>query len=147
MHKITLIFGSVYGSAHYVATEMEKALRQLGHEVDLIEEPSAQQIAAADILLIVTSTTGEGELPIRLHPLLQALQSKRVTLEGLSYALVALGDSSYTHYCGGGRSLASALDACGAAALAPALELDTSHCLNPEDEALPWALRLIEEHT
>lgn len=147
MQKIKLIFGSVYGNAHFIATELSRALENAGHSVELLEQPTLQQLKLASPLLIVTSTTGEGELPVRLQPLLRSLQQPNTLTPQLKYALIALGDSTYQHYCGGGRALARALDQCGAQSLAPALELDACHCLNPEDEALPWALKLIKENT
>ena len=147
MQKINIVFGSVYGSAHFVATELGKALEQLGHPIELFEQPTLPLINSGTPLVIVTSTTGDGELPMRLQPLLQALQRPDTQTPKLKFALVALGDSTYPLYCGGGRALVSALEQCGAKALAPTLELDACHCLNPEDEALPWALKLIKENT
>lgn len=146
MSAITLIYGSVYGSAHYVATELARVLGERGCEVALHEQPEPRHLHLDRPLLVVTSTTGDGELPSRLQPLLQQLQRQAPDLRGLRFALVALGDSSYQHYCGGGRALAAALERCGATAIAPSLELDACHCLNPEDEALPWALQLLEEN-
>lgn len=147
MQKINIVFGSVYGSAHFIATELGKALEKAGHSIELFEQPTLHLLNPAYPLLIVTSTTGDGELPMRLQPLLQALQRPNTQTPNLKYALIALGDSTYSHYCGGGRALAHAFEQCGAQALVPALELDACHCVNPEDEALPWALKLIEENT
>ena len=147
MQKINIVFGSVYGSAHFIATELGKVLEKAGHSIELFEQPTLPLLNPAYPLLIVTSTTGDGKLPMRLQPLLQDLQRPNTQTPNLKYALIALGDSTYPHYCGGGRALAHALEHCGAQALAPALELDACHCLNPEDEALPWALKLIEENT
>ena len=146
MKPINLVYGSVYGSAHYVMSQLQKTLEAAGHCTQLLEQPQPQQLNTECLLIVVTSTTGNGELPTRLQPLLQQLEHSKKGLTGLHYALVALGDSSYTHFCGGGRKLAQALDACGAQALAPALEIDANHCINPEDEALPWILKRIEEH-
>jgi len=147
MQKIHIAFGSVYGSAHYVATELRKTLEADGYQTELWEQPTLPQINCETPLIVVTSTTGDGELPQRLQPLLKSLQRADTRTPDLRFALIALGDSTYQHYCGGGRALTRALEQCGAQALAPSLELDACHCLNPEDEALPWAIKLIKENT
>lgn len=141
-----MIYGSVFGNAHYVVRQLERTFQVAGHRTHLLEQPSARQISRKQLLMVVTSTTGAGELPARLQPLLHTLETTEIDLSGLKYALISLGDSSYTHFCGGGRRLAKALDQRGARALAPALEIDAEHCINPEDEALPWALKQIEEN-
>ncbi len=148
MRKLNLVYGSVFGSAHYVAVQLQKTFENTGFRAQLLEQPTLVQLNPVYPLLVVTSTTGKGELPERLQPLLRTLQQKTTRdIKGLKYAMIALGDRSYDNYCGGARSLAAALDAAGAIALAPALEIDACQCINPEDEAVPWALKLIEEKT
>ena len=57
----------------------------------------------------------------------------------------ALGDSSYGDtYCGGGLSLDQALSEAGAEQMAEPLQLDALETVTPEDDAVPWAVELIE---
>jgi len=59
-------------------------------------------------------------------------------LKGLRYALIAMGDSSYTHFCGAGRHLDGLLQELGAAQVIPPLELDATLHDEPERVALGW---------
>ncbi len=146
MPDFNLIYGSVYGSAHYVAKQIQSVLESAGHSIRLLEHPTLAQLTLDRGLIVVTSTTGDGELPQRLQPLLKALLQEPPSLDSLRFVLVSLGYSSYQSYCGGGRQLSQALISAGALALAPSLELDANIHLNPEDEAVPWVLKLIEEN-
>ena len=71
MSRILLIAGSVFGAAHALADEITTALEERNHSVKRPENPQAEDLAAGDFdwLLVVTSTTGVGELPDELVPL------------------------------------------------------------------------------
>lgn len=128
-----------------MANHIHKNLVEKGWAAEIIEQPLLKQINNNTPLLIITSTTGNGELPARLQPLHDALQHPSANTIELRYALLALGDSTYPNFCGGGRMLAKALDRSGATAMASSLELDACFCINPEDQALPWVLNFLED--
>ena len=64
MTKIAIAVGTVYGGAKLVAEEVQNALENHGHEVELLEEAQAADLENddIDILLVCTSTTGAGGL-------------------------------------------------------------------------------------
>jgi len=68
-------------------------------------------------VLLVAATTGEGDVPDGARALAKAL--KPGTAAGARVALLALGDRSYAHFCGGGEALRAALLAAGAAEAMP----------------------------
>ena len=57
-----------------------------------------------DIVLLVTSTQGEGEPPEEAVPLYKLLFGKKAPdLSKLSFAVLGLGDSSYPKFCQAGK--------------------------------------------
>ncbi|HRC73365.1 MAG TPA: flavodoxin domain-containing protein [Candidatus Competibacter sp.] len=57
--------------------------------------------------LLIVSTTGEGEVPDPARPFLNRLRA--ADLNGTSFNLLALGDSRYASFCGGGQRVRAAL--------------------------------------
>ncbi|MFQ6371273.1 flavodoxin [Shewanella sp. YIC-542] len=140
MKKINIVFGSVYGSAQYVAETLEGALHDAGWQVQFW--PSEQLAAFVppedELLLVVTSTTGDGDLPENIMPWFSMMKERAPYLPGLSYAVVALGDSSYNTFCGGGKQVDALLGELGAKRVGSRLEIDACETMEPETEALTW---------
>lgn len=148
MAKISIAVGTVYGGAKLVAEEIQSALENLEHEVTLLEDARGGDLESDDIdlLLICTSTTGAGELPEEIQGLLNDLVDAPPRIVGLKFAVIALGDSSYGDtYCGGGLSLDNALTEAGAEQIAEPLQLDALETVTPEDDAVPWAVDLVQQ--
>ncbi|HEY0103548.1 MAG TPA: sulfite reductase subunit alpha [Brevundimonas sp.] len=82
------------------------------------------QIAAARALLILASTTGEGDPPDSASRFVRQVMSGTQDLTGVEYGLLALGDSSYRDFCGFGRALDGWLLRSGARALFDRVEVD-----------------------
>lgn len=140
MAKIGVFVGSVYGNAQMVAEEAQKILQQQGHRVELFDEPmltdwDAYQQAS---VLIITSTTGQGDLPDTIRPLFKALQNAGHHYPALHYGLIALGDRNYEHFCGAGHSFDDLLQRLEAQQVGELLEIDAAEVEEPEVYALPW---------
>jgi MioC protein len=140
MAKIALIVGSVYGAAQYVAEEAQPLLTGLGHEVARYEEAKLDEVLSfnADIWLLISSTTGQGDIPDNLLPFFLDVQSRFPLLSGKKFAVIALGDSSYDTFCGAGEQLRELLLEIQGTELAPMLRIDAGETLEPETIALPW---------
>ena len=63
-------------------------------------------------VLIIGATTGEGDLPDGAARFVARLTPESLT--GVRFALIALGDRRYVHFCGGAETLRSALLEAGA---------------------------------
>jgi len=81
-------------------------------------------LAASGSALFVASTTGEGDPPDPALPFLRDVLDARTPLHGLRYAVLALGDRSYRHYCGFGHRLDQRLRQAGATPLFDLVEVD-----------------------
>jgi len=138
MAQIDIVVGTVYGAAMLVAETLADELTRQGHQIALHEEARLADIDSSRFLLLVSATTGQGDIPPNLQPFASELADKAPWLKGLRYALIAMGDSSYTHFCGAGRQLDIMLRELGATSIFPALELDATVHDEPEQVALTW---------
>jgi len=89
--------------------------------------------------LIVTSTTGSGELPEGLLPIYQDLDSQAAKLINKPFAVIALGDSSYgDSFCAAGKMMDEKLADLGGQRLLPLLTLDALQYFQAGDGAEEW---------
>ncbi|MFM5637836.1 flavodoxin [Aeromonas veronii] len=138
MAQIDIVVGTVYGAAMLVAETLADELERKGHHCTLHEEARLVDIDPGRFLLLVSATTGQGDIPTNLQPFASELADKAPWLKGLRYALIAMGDSSYDHFCGAGRRLDGLLQELGATRVIPSLELDATVHDEPEQVALSW---------
>ncbi|MFO6299230.1 flavodoxin [Rahnella selenatireducens] len=141
MAEVGIFVGTVYGNALLVAEEAETVLKSQGHDVKLFEEGTleAWQYYRHHFVLVVTSTTGQGVLPDTIAPLYAAIRDTVGYQPELRYGIIALGDSSYDHFCGGGHKLDDLLQEQGASRIGEMLEIDAMETAEPETVAIPWA--------
>lgn len=147
MAKIALIVGSVYGGAQYVAEQAQALLTGMGHELMLYEEPVLDDILTFNpqLWLVITSTTGQGDIPDNLLPFYLDVKNRFPLLTGKQFAVIALGDSSYDTFCGAGEQLRELLLEIQGTELAPMLRIDACETLEPENVALPWLEQQLRE--
>ncbi|MEC5317900.1 flavodoxin [Brenneria populi subsp. brevivirga] len=140
MAQIGIFVGTVYGNALLVAEEAENILRERGHEVKVYEDASLESFLSyrEHDVLVVTSTTGQGDLPDAIAPLYAALREQGGYQPELRYGLIALGDSSYENFCGGGRRFDALLQEIGAKRIGEILEIDATEHPEPEVISCPW---------
>ncbi|ATO31937.1 Sulfite reductase [NADPH] flavoprotein alpha-component [Dickeya dianthicola] len=140
MAQVGIFVGTVYGNALLVAEEAESLLKAHGHEVKIFEEASVDDWLAysQQTVLVVTSTTGQGQLPESIVPLYEALREKVGYQPDLRYGLIALGDSSYDNFCGGGHQFDALLQEMGAKRVGELLEIDATEHPEPEVVSCPW---------
>ncbi|CAM5615096.1 MAG: flavodoxin [Pseudomonas sp.] len=145
--KVAILSGSVYGSAEDVARHAERQLKAAGF--DAWHDPRAQlpQVLefAPQALLVVTSTTGMGELPDSFVPLYSAIREQFPAWHGLPGGVIALGDASYGDtFCGGGELVRELFAELGVREVQEMLRIDGSETVTPEVDAEPWLARFAE---
>lgn len=138
--KIAIVSGSVYGAAEDVARRAAQVLTQAGFDAWHKPVVTLDELLSfsPEALLVVTSTTGMGELPGNIQDLYYALRERFPAWSALPGALIALGDSSYDVFCGGGEQMRELLLELGVREVLPMLRLDASETVTPEDDAMPW---------
>ncbi|PKH19986.1 flavodoxin [Enterobacterales bacterium CwR94] len=138
MAKIGIFVGTVYGNALLVAEEAQEILQSAGHEVGVFEDPTFENWTAYQdqVALIVTSTTGQGDLPDSIRELFAALQDQYQP--SLRYGVIALGDSSYDDFCGAGKKFDALLQEQAAQRVGDVLLVDAGEYPEPEEVTSPW---------
>ncbi|KAF1050550.1 MAG: hypothetical protein GAK43_02764 [Stenotrophomonas maltophilia] len=140
--KVAILSGSVYGTADEVARHAQKLLAAAGLDASHLPRATLEDLRtfAPQALLVVTSTTGLGELPDNLQPLYYALRDQLPgEFRGLPGAVLGLGDSSYGDtYCGGSELIRELFGELGVSEVVPMLRVDASETVTPESDAEPW---------
>lgn len=125
--NIHIISASQTGNARGVAKQLSEKLTALGvaHQHSHAADFKPKSLAENDIILLVTSTQGEGEPPeeaVSLHKFLHGKKAPK--LNDLRFAVLGLGDSSYPKFCGAAREFDAKLAELGATRLADLGECD-----------------------
>lgn len=123
---LLVAFASQTGQAEELAWMTAASLSNAGvpARVALLGDLEPGELRAARRVLIVASTTGEGDGPDAMSWFARKHMTAPADLAGLSYALLALGDRSYADFCGFGRALDSWLQRSGATPLFDRVEVD-----------------------
>lgn len=138
MADIGIFVGTMYGNALLVAEEAEAILSGLGHKAKVFEDPEIQdwEPYSGKYVLVVTSTTGQGDLPDSIVPLYEGM--KDMYQPHLRYGIIALGDSTYANFCGGGKTFDALLQEQGARRIGDMLMIDASEDPEPESVSNLW---------
>jgi sulfite reductase (NADPH) flavoprotein alpha-component len=137
--RVLVAHASQTGFALELAERTAQVLRDAGVPVDVasLGRVDAARLAACPRLLAIASTTGEGDAPDPALAFVSGAMAAPVALGGLAYAVLALGDRSYGHFCGFGHAVDSWLRASGATPLFDLVEVDNGD---------PAALRHWQHH-
>lgn len=121
---VLVAYASQTGFAEELANATAKALAEAGVPA-VLRDLSA--VTAADLsgrALFVVSTTGEGDAPDSARAFIRDVMRDGVDLSPLRYGVLALGDSSYAHFCAFGAGLDGWLGRTGARPLFQRVEVD-----------------------
>jgi sulfite reductase (NADPH) flavoprotein alpha-component len=134
---LDILFGTQTGNAEEVANEAAELAKSKGFaprvaELDAVE---MDQLAAMENLIVVISTYGEGEMPDNAELFWESLSAPTAPrLENLNYGVLALGDTSYEHFCQAGKLIDTRLEQLGAKRLGARVDCDVDF----EDAASAW---------
>ena len=118
--RVTVLSASQTGNARRVAESLHAQLAAAGVEARLVgvADFKSKTLPDEDIVLLVTSTQGEGEPPEEALPLYKLLFGKKApNLGKLTFAVLGLGDSSYPKFCQAGQDFDAKLADLGASRL------------------------------
>ena len=76
MAEVGIFVGTMYGNSLLVAEEAEAILSGLGHKATVYEDPQVNdwESYTGKYVLVVTSTTGQGDLPDSIVPLYEGIK-------------------------------------------------------------------------
>jgi sulfite reductase (NADPH) flavoprotein alpha-component len=121
-----VVYASQTGNAEYLARQTAATLSTGGLSARAlpISGLDAATLSAATRALFIASTYGEGDSPDDAARFAGVTMAGSPDLSRLHYAVLALGDSSYTNYCGFGRALDAWLASHGATPLFARIDVD-----------------------
>ncbi|MCT9845697.1 NADPH-dependent assimilatory sulfite reductase flavoprotein subunit [Leclercia adecarboxylata ATCC 23216 = NBRC 102595] len=140
---ITLISASQTGNARRVAEALRDDLLAAKLNVNLVNagDYKFKQIASEKLVVVVTSTQGEGEPPEEAVALHKFLFSKKAPkLAGTAFAVFGLGDSSYEFFCQSGKDFDSKLAELGGERLLDRVDTDVEY----QAAAAEWRARIVD---
>ncbi|MFH3005110.1 NADPH-dependent assimilatory sulfite reductase flavoprotein subunit [Klebsiella aerogenes] len=140
---ITLISASQTGNARRVAEALRDDLQAAQLNVKLVNagDYKFKQIAGEKLLVVVTSTQGEGEPPEEAVALHKFLFSKKAPkLNGTAFAVFGLGDTSYEFFCQSGKDFDSKLAELGGERLLDRVDADVEY----QAAAAEWRARVVD---
>ena len=135
--SLTILYGSQTGNAKGVASAIkaQAEARSLPVTLTSMADYKPKQLKKESHLLVVVSTYGEGEPPESAVDLFEQLKKGKVgKLEGLKFAVLGLGDSSYEFFCQTGKDFDGFLAKAGAERIHELASLDVDY----QDAAKAW---------
>jgi len=119
-NRFLLVYGSETGQAKAIAQDIADKSSAHGLTADLQDAEGVDRkfkLVNEPLLVLVSSTTGEGEPPNNIAKMLRRLRNKALKedhLANLSYTILGLGDTNYTQFCQCPKDFHSRFQALGA---------------------------------
>lgn len=145
--NLTILVGTMTGTAEMVAQEAQTALETAGHagSIRMMDDLDATVFAGGGVFLICTSTYGQGDVPDNAQEFIASLERERPDLSAVTYGVIALGDLTYKDtFCEGGLRFDALLTELGARRVGEVLKHDASSGTLPEEVAAQWIVPWVE---
>src|SRR5580693_4904246 len=140
---ITILVGTMTGTAEMVAQEVQQALETSGHQANIrvMDGLDASVFDGGGPFLICTSTYGNGDVPDNAQSLFNSLETEKPDLKDVTYGVIALGDTTYKDtFCQGGIRFDKMLTELGAGRAGDMMMHDASSGTLPEELAAQWVV-------
>ena len=148
--EITILVGTMTGTADMVAQEVQQALETAGHQVQIkqMDGLDAGVFQGGGTFLLCTSTYGNGDVPDNAQGLFNSMETGKPDLSRVTYGIIALGDTTYKDtFCQGGKRFDQLLTELGATRAGEMLMHDASSGTLPEELAAQWVVPWVETLT
>lgn len=123
--RILILYGSETGTAEGFARQGARKLKAFSPKVMALDDYDCNNLAQEKLLLIVTSTFGNGEMPGNGKKFFNWLkQQEKGSLKGLNYSIMAIGSTVYEKFCAAGIALDKILAKTGANCIVPLHKAD-----------------------
>lgn len=139
---VLIAFGTETGNCKQLAEDLAVDCRSQGIAVELADlaRVKPRQLSRTPYLVVIVATHGDGDPPETMVPFYEAFMGDGApALSELQFSVLALGDSTYDHFCVTGRQLDERLEGLGATRLLPRVECDVDYA----KPAREWMDRLL----
>jgi uncharacterized iron-regulated membrane protein/flavodoxin len=129
-NSVLILFGTVTGNAESLAQRTAEVIARRGFDVRVkdMAHYTVDALSQESCVVIITSTYGNGEPPDDAAPFWEGVvQRDGLNLRGIKFSVLALGNSTYDHFCKCGRDLDAALERHGATRLYPRVDCDVDY--------------------
>jgi sulfite reductase (NADPH) flavoprotein alpha-component len=141
--KLLVLYATESGNSEALAAKAKQEAAKLGFaaRVQDVADIDVQSLKEAGTIIAIISTWGDGEPPQRAAPFFRTLMGDAAPrLDGVKFAVLALGDSSYAQFCESGRQVDARFETLGATRVAARIDLD----LDYEAGAKTWLTTTLE---
>jgi sulfite reductase (NADPH) flavoprotein alpha-component len=107
MAKLNILYASEMCNAIDVADNTYLLASEKGLDAEQFEmnDVSMKVLQEMTKVLVVKSSTGDGDLPMMGEDFCDALSCSNINIEGIEYSVCALGYRSYFNFCGEAKRL------------------------------------------
>lgn len=142
--RLTILYGSQTGNARRLAEKLGRSATSSGFSARVVaaDDYNVRELKSERLVYLVVSTQGEGDPPDHARGFYDFVMSKRIPrLDGLHFAVLGLGDNSYSKFCQVGRDLDARLEDLGATRVVGRGDAD----VDIDTIADPWLERALSE--
>ncbi|MEJ6393592.1 flavodoxin domain-containing protein [Gymnodinialimonas sp. 2305UL16-5] len=143
--NIQFLYGTETGTAEILCEDIEADLGD-GYSctVTSLADVDPTEMNGDAFYIIVSSTYGNGDLPMAAQPFYDKLDAKKPDLSKVRFAIFGLGDMVFSEtFAFGSKLLMEKLLECGAKMVGERGIHDASSPDMPEDIAVPWAQEIM----
>ena len=140
---LTILYGTETGNSTETAKALAALARDKGLSPELFDMSAykPRRLKDEQDVLVIVSTYGEGDPPQPAVGFFEFVEGSRASrLEGVRFAVLALGDSTYEKYCEAGKRLDRRFEELGAERLEPRRDCDIDY----DEPAAAWSLLMVE---
>ncbi|MDH4981114.1 flavodoxin domain-containing protein [Hyphomicrobium sp. D-2] len=141
---LTVLYASESGNAEALALRSKKIAQKHGLDARIVDFADADfdLLKKAKNILVYAATWGEGDPPSRAVDFYNALMSDEAPrIDGVRFAVLALGDSAYVEFCATGRLIDERLAALGGVRAFDRIDLDLDYA----KQAAEWTEKALGE--
>lgn len=143
---LTVLYGTDTGNSREVAGQLAEAAKGVGVEAKVADmaDYKTRLLKDEQDLVVVTATHGEGDPPPAAVGFFEFLAGRKAPkLPDVRFSVLALGDSTYEHYCSAGKQIDERLEQLGATRIADRVDCDVDY----EDDAAAWLAGVVAQIT
>jgi sulfite reductase (NADPH) flavoprotein alpha-component len=133
---LTILYASESGNSEALANKAKKAALKHGLDAKVFDMADADMalLAKAKNIVVFAATWGEGDPPSRVVDFYQSLMSDAAPrIDGVRFAVLALGDTAYVQFCAVGRAIDARLEELGGVRAFDRADLDLDYAKQAAD--------------